>query len=162
MIIRRAKPQDARAITEINVSTWKDTYKGLLDDAILEARKVDEKRIAGWLSRIEDPSFIVLIYEDENILGYLWAGPARDKQCIKNEVYALYVQAKAQRRGVGSGLLKEYKKMIKDDSFYLYALKSNKKADEFYKKMGGVPCLEATRKIEEKNHIIEEICYIFK
>lgn len=162
MIIRKAEPKDANAIAQINVETWKDTYKGLINDAVLNERKVDEKRIAGWLTRIQDPSFIVLVYEDKNILGYLWAGPARDAYQIKNEIYALYVQPNNQKKGIGSMLLEKYKQQIKGEDFYLYALKNNAKASSFYTKNGGTLWPEAARKIEDKNTQIEEICYIFK
>lgn len=162
MIIRKAEPKDAQAIAQINVDTWKDTYRGLIDDAVLNERKVDEKRIMGWLNRIQDPSYTVLVYEDKDILGYLWAGPARDAYQIKNEVYALYVQPDNQKKGIGSKLLEKYKQQIKGDGFYLYALKNNIKASCFYEKNGGVIWHEATRKIEDKNTQIEEICYVFK
>ena len=162
MIIRKAEPKDAKAIAQINVETWKDTYKGLIDDTVLNERKVDEKRIAGWLNRIQDPTSIVLVYEDKNILGYLWAGPARDAYQIKNEIYALYVQPGNQKKGIGSMLLEKYKQQIKGEDFYLYALKNNTKASSFYTKNGGILWPEAARKIEDKNTQIEEICYIFK
>ena len=57
MIIRRAEVKDARAIAQISVDTWKDAYKGLIDDAILEGRKVDDKRILSWAENIQNPNF---------------------------------------------------------------------------------------------------------
>jgi len=162
VIIRQAEPKDAQAITQINVDTWIDTYKGLIDDSILNERKVDARRIAEWQDRIQDPVYTVLVCEDKEILGYLWAGPARDAYDIKNEIYALYVQVQNQKKGVGSMLLEKYKQKIKGEVFYLYALKNNMKAASFYEKNGGALWQDAARAIEVKNIQIEEICYIFK
>lgn len=162
MKIRRAEIKDARAIAQISVDTWKDAYRGLLDDAILDGRKVDEKRISSWVDSIQNSSFVVLVCEDKDILGYLWAGPARDKHGVKNEIYALYVQTSQQRRGIGSLLIKEYKKIINNGDFYLYMLKNNAKASSFYERQGGSVWEKHNRKLEVQNNSIEEICYIFK
>lgn len=162
MIIRRAEVKDARAIAQISVDTWKDAYKGLIDDAILEGRKVDDKRISSWAENIQNPNFTVLVCEDSEILGYLWAGPARDEYGLKNEIYALYVKTSSQRRGIGSELIKEYKQRIKNESFYLCMIKNNKKASSFYEASGGNICEKYNRNLEIPNQIIEEICYIFK
>ena len=101
MLIRKAEVKDATSIAQISVETWKDTYKGLIDETILYNRKVDDKRISGWVENIKNPDFTILVYEDKEILGYLWAGPARDKQEIKNELYAIYIKISAQRKGIG-------------------------------------------------------------
>lgn len=162
MIIRKAKIYDARAIAQISVDTWKDAYKGLIANSILENRKVDNKRISSWLENIQNPDFTVLVCEDNEILGYLWAGPARDEYGLKNEIYALYVKTSAQRCGIGSELIKKYKQLIQNESFYLYMIKNNKKASSFYKVSGGSICEKYNRKINDQNQIIEEICYIFK
>jgi len=162
MIIRKAEAKDARAIAQISVDTWKDAYKGLIDNAVLESRKVDDKRILSWVDNINNPDFIVLVCEDKEILGYLWGGPARDEYGLKNEIYALYVKTSSQRRGIGSELIKEYKQRIKNESFYLYMIKNNKKASSFYEASGGSICEKHNRKLEIPNQTIEEICYIFK
>ena len=85
MRVRKALPEDAEVITNINVETWKAAYKGLMDDDILDNRKADDKRIAHWKEVIENPSLLVLVCEDKEILGYLCAGKARDDYGIKNE-----------------------------------------------------------------------------
>jgi len=161
MKIRKAKPEDAKIITQINVETWQNAYKGIIDDAILDARKVDEKRISTWKGIIQKPDLTVLVCEDEDIVGYLSAGPARDNWGIENEIYALYVHPLAQRKGVGSALIKEYRQVLKNKSFYLYALKKNTKAARFYEKNGGVINKNFSRNLTIQNQILEELCYVF-
>lgn len=162
MIIRRAEVKDARIIAQISVDTWKVAYKGLIDDAILEGRKVDDKRISSWSENIQNSDFTILVCEDNEILGYLWGGPARDEYGLKNEIYALYVKTSHQRQGVGARLLHEYRQIIKNENFYLYMIKNNEKASSFYEAQGGRIWKKYNRKLNVQNHTIEEICYIFK
>ncbi len=162
MGVRRARLADARAIAEINVRTWKESYKGLIDDSILEKRQVDEKRILHAQQKIQDPSSIVLVYEDEKVLGYVIAGPARDERYIKNELYAIYVQPDVQQKGIGTKLLNEYKRIMNGGNFYLYTLKNNFKARFFYERNGGVLREEFNHNMTIQNFVIEEVCYVFE
>ena len=162
MRVRKALPEDAEVITNINVETWKVAYKGLMDDDILDNRKADDKRIAHWKEVIENPSLLVLVCEDKEILGYLCAGKARDDYGIKNEVYALYVLPCFQRKGAGAALLRAYKEILRGESFYLYMLKGNQKAGDFYSQNGGKIFEKFARNITVKGHTIEEVCYVFE
>ena len=164
MKIRRAELKDAEVVAKINVETWQSAYRGLIDDAILDARQVDEKRIASWAKNIGDPNFIVLVCEDEDkdVIGYLSAGRARDDWGIKHEIYAFYVHPTAQGRGAGTALMKEYKQAIKNESFYLYMLKDNKKAAGFYEKNGGVVAEKFKHYLTIHGQTLEERCYVFK
>lgn len=47
MVIRSALPEDARAIAEVHVSSWRTTYRGLLPESVLAAQSV-EQRESGW------------------------------------------------------------------------------------------------------------------
>lgn len=164
MSTRRATIEDAEQIASISVETWKDTYKGILPQDILDARKVDEKRISDWQKKIKDKSFITLVYEnDHNISGYLWAGKNRDNNInIPNEIYAIYVKPKFQGKGIGKALFKEYHNIINHSSFYLYMLKGNTKTSKFYSAMGGKVAPQYNRTIKAGNNDIDEIIYIFE
>ena len=162
MKVRKAEIKDAATISKINVETWQDAYKGLIDDSILSARRIDDKRISIWEKIIQNPDFIVLVCEEQDIVGYLSAGSARDEYGINNEIYAFYVHPSAQGNGYGSALIKEYRKLIQNQDFYLYALKDNQKAGDFYTKNGGVIYEQFNRDITIKNQTLEEVCYIFR
>ena len=162
MKIRKAEPKDAQIIAKINVETWQDAYKSIINDDILEARKVDEKRIATWAKIIQNPAFSVLVCEDKDVIGYLSAGPARDDFGIEHEIYAFYVHPRFQQKGAGSALIKHYKQLINNKSFYLYMLKKNQKAASFYEKHGGAVCEKHSRHLTIQDQTVEEICYVFK
>ena len=161
--VRYAIADDAQSIAQISAVAWKEAYKGLLPEELLVSRKVDEKRINGWKKKIDDKSFTMLVYEDDGeVRGYLWAGPKRDDIQYDNELYAIYVDPSFQKQGIGSSLFEEYKKTIKNSSFYLYMLSGNNNASAFYKKMGGYRDMKYDRILNDNNYEIKEIIYIFE
>ncbi len=50
--IRRAVPDDARAIAEINVAGWRAAYRGLMPAEFLASLSVDARE-AAWRARLE-------------------------------------------------------------------------------------------------------------
>ena len=160
--IRKAKVDDALIISQINVDTWKKTYEGILPNELLINRKVDEKRINNWKRNVINADYTVLVYEDEKVCGYLWAGKKRDEIDVPYEIYAIYVSPEYQRAGIGQALINEYKKQINNQSFYLYMLKGNASASAFYKKMGGKENIQYNRKLSVGDYSIEEEIYIFE
>ncbi|MGH2447737.1 MAG: GNAT family N-acetyltransferase [Chloroflexota bacterium] len=78
-VIRSAVPNDAAAIARVRVETWRDAYRGLLPDEMLDGLSVDDTA-STWRRLLEgaDPSVLVLVAEvDGEIIGYSNAGPDR-------------------------------------------------------------------------------------
>ena len=92
-VVRKASFDDAREIAEINATVWQTAYQNLLPAEILNTRKADEKRIDDWQRRTDNGKYTILVYDDGEVSGYLWAGPARDDIGIVYEIYALYVKS---------------------------------------------------------------------
>jgi ribosomal protein S18 acetylase RimI-like enzyme len=163
MSVRLAKAEDAQRITEINLITWEDTYRGLMPDEILNNRIMNEGRVLHCKENIISGDNIVLVYEadDKNVVGYIWAGKSRNNDIeLFHEIYGFYVDPKFQGNGYGTQLMNEYKKHINDEHFYLYMLKGNKTHD-FYIKMGGVEMKGYAKSMKINNHRIEEVLYRF-
>ena len=160
--IRKATINDASIIAEISIDSWKSAYKGLLPPKLLLNRKADKERITAWKDNIANSDYIVLVYEQDKVCGYLWAGKKRDKIDIPYEIYAIYVSPQYQRLGIGQALINEYKKLINNQPFYLYMLKGNAPASAFYKQMGGNENVSYNKKISINEYIIEEEIYIFE
>jgi len=158
--IRKADINDARQIAELNVRTWNDAYKGLIPQDLLDARRVDDKRIADWQKTIQNGNLITLVYDDGQIQGYLCAGPHRDDIGIACELYAIYVKTDNQKKGIGSLLFDEYRRLINNQPFYLYMLTGNP-ASSFYQKMGGKPLPKHNRILDINSHKIDEEIYVF-
>ena len=160
-IVRKASFDDAREIAEIDAAVWKSTYKKLLPDKILNARKADEKRILDWQRRINDDKYTLFVYDDDGIAGYLWAGPARDDIGIAYEIYALYVKGDRQRQGIGRALFTAYQAQINYAPHYLYMLEGNISAARVYESMGGKNIQRHNRRMEYSGYYISEVFYVF-
>jgi ribosomal protein S18 acetylase RimI-like enzyme len=160
--IRKANIDDALSITKISIDTWKKAYNGLLPQELIAGRQVDEQRVSRWKDNISNSDYTVLVYEDEIVRGYLWGGKKRDNINIPYEIYAIYVMPEYQRAGIGQALIKEYKKQIHNQTFYLYMLKGNTSAAAFYKKIGGKENKVYNRELPIGKYKIEEEIYIFE
>ncbi len=106
MIVRRARIEDARAITRVHVESWRSTYAGLLPDDVL-LRLSDTKHETGWwrhaLGRIKRRHF-VYVAEDEtgSVVGFVSGGPSRDRELTATgEIYALYLLDSHHGEGAG-------------------------------------------------------------
>lgn len=73
-VVRKASFDDARKIAEINAAVWQTAYKNLLPAEVLNTRKADEKRIDDWQQRTDNGKYTILVYDDGEVSGYLWAG----------------------------------------------------------------------------------------
>ena len=73
-VVRKASFDDAREIAEINAAVWQTAYQNLLPAEILNTRKADEKRIDDWQQRTDNGKYTILVYDDGEVSGYLWAG----------------------------------------------------------------------------------------
>ena len=160
-VVRKASFDDARKIAEINAAVWQTAYKNLLPAEVLNTRKADEKRIDDWQQRTDNGKYTILVYDDGEVSGYLWAGPARDDIGIVYEIYALYVKSDRQRQGIGRAMLTAYRKQINYAPHYLYMLKGNHPAARFYESMGGKNFPEYNRRKEYSGYDISEVIYVF-
>lgn len=161
--IRRAVPNDAKAITTINVTTWKQAYKGLLPDNILAKRNVTEERIEKIKQAIKDKDKIYLVGEyDNNVVGFLIGGKPRDDFPFEYEIISFYVLPQYQKQGIGHALFNEFKKTINNSTFYLYVLEKNIRGISFYEKNGGKFEPAYTKPIPLENVDKKELLYSFK
>ena len=162
--IRKATCEDADKIAYINVTTWKDCYKGLISDALLSKRIVSNERVLGIQNSINAKDTIYWVAElNKEIVGFCCAGQARDENYpFKYEVHSIYVLPSAQNKGIGTALLNEFRKEINNEPFYLYALKQNVKAHVFYEKNGGKMLPEYEKKVVTKDGFeLEEVLFAF-
>lgn len=108
-MVRRARVEDAEELAAVHVTAWEQTYAGLLPAAYLAARGYANRR-AFWhdLLRRADPAVCVFVAcdEDGRIAGFASGGPERTGlvEC-RQELYALYLLAGVQGRGVGRQLV---------------------------------------------------------
>ena len=96
MIIRRARVEDAAAIAEVHVETWRTTYAGMLPDNFL-LNLSEEKHEARWWRHIlagNNSRHYVYVADDDDagVVGFCSGGRMRGEAVeFDAEVYALYL-----------------------------------------------------------------------
>ncbi|HZE06041.1 MAG TPA: GNAT family N-acetyltransferase [Solirubrobacteraceae bacterium] len=142
--VRRARSDDASAIAEIHVRSWRAAYKGVLSDELLAGLSVKERE-GSWDQVLagNDHHWLNLIAENEHgPLGFCavttpsWdASP--DEQLA--EIGALYVDPGHWRQGVGSALLGAALEELRENAWrevVLWVLPENRRALDFYAGFG--------------------------
>ena len=136
MPLRRAVPGDARAIAEVHVRAWRETYAGLVPQAVLDALDVAERE-ALWRSVIPRADRRVAVAEaDGRVVGFACAGPGREAHAgHPGEVMALYVLRAHHGKGLGRALFEDALAWLGTPA-YLWVLRENPTRG-FYARMGG-------------------------
>jgi GNAT superfamily N-acetyltransferase len=153
MRIRPATVEDGLAIALVQVTSWKDTYAGIIPQDYLDALDAAE-RGPRWSERILEPAAVTLVAEDEGgVFGFAAGGPAiHPVDGYDGELVGLYVLEQHHRRGVGRTLVREFAaRMVREGyrSLVIWALRENP-ACGFYRRLGGVPVGEQAIEIGGK------------
>lgn len=139
--IRKANPEDAKVILDINIKSWKDTYKNVFSEDYLNHLCSDPNDYANAIKKnqqkIKDNNnFYVAIVKDK-IIGFCSFGASKkDIKPLAGEIYALYVDKKYQGLGIGKALFNQVKQELsqKYNEIIVSCLVKND-ANAFYKKM---------------------------
>lgn len=163
--IRPALTNDAKKIAYIKNTTWKDTYKNLIDSFYLDNLEISQEIINKWKNRILDTksnqTYFWVALKSNQVVGFLWGGGARDPKIekLKYELYAFYVLPKYQHQGIGKKLFSTFANNIKKD-FFLWMLKDNM-SELIYEKL---KCQKTNYEnlIDIGNKQYKEIAFIYK
>jgi len=127
-------------MAQVHVTTWLQTYQGLVPRAYLDRLDVDDigRR---WRDRLAPGSnrLTWVAEEDGGIVAYASAGPEREGgQEFAQELYGIYVAPLWQARGLGRGLVHSLAGQLDASAGLLvWALKQNSAARGFYEHLGG-------------------------
>ena len=139
--MRPAVLADATAIARVHVATWRTTYRGMLPDDFLaslaEAHYADR-----WKRGIGDGTSRVFVAEDASgVVGFASGGRERaGEDGFGGELYALYVDDRAQRQGHGRDLVRAVVDGLRDmglTDMIIWVLLDNSGARAFYERLGG-------------------------
>jgi ribosomal protein S18 acetylase RimI-like enzyme len=168
MTIRMAVPQDAAELGKMHIASWRETYPGILPDAMLSALSV-EGRTAMWERILRDPekadSTVVHLVEHGNtIMGFGSCGSQRletlKEKGYAGEIGAIYVLRAFQRQGVGARLMSTMALDLTSRGFNaasLWVLRENAVARAFYERLGGQVVDE--REDVRKEATLAEVAY---
>ena len=162
--IRPAVVQDARAIAEAHVESWRSTYRGIFPEALLNGLSV-EKRESFWRGSLaaQEPSpAITLVGSDVrgNLVAFLSGGKERTGQLgCDGEIYAIYLLEEAQRKGLGGLLVRQFVRdleMLGLGSMAVWVLDLNP-SKRFYERLGAK--VIGQKEIEQGGQPFTEVAY---
>ena len=123
--IRVASPADAAAIAAVHVTSWRETYAGMLPEGII-ANNSAERRLALWERVMREGTRDVFVATGERgeVVGFICGGamPAiiRGRAPIPGHdayVDALYVLSCAHGRGIGRALISALAERLRERGF---------------------------------------------
>jgi GNAT superfamily N-acetyltransferase len=141
--IREARLDDARAIAQVHVQAWRETYRGLIPDSVLAGLSV-EQRVRAWsemLAAGEAAPAIIVAEGEGGIVGFGSARVFHDPLLdTDGEVTAVYLLDGYKRSGTGRrlfGRLLRWLHVRGCASAGLWVLDTNVVARRFYEALGG-------------------------
>lgn len=142
VVIRKAVAQDAAAIAQVHVESWRTTYCDLIPAQILDQLDVMQREQM-WHGAMTHPQSTVNLHVaevDRVIVGFVACGRERgNSEAYDGELFAIYLLEQFQRRGIGRALFQVGRDQLKASgyvSMLLWVLEGNR-AIQFYETIGG-------------------------
>ena len=140
--IRQATPDDALAITLVNVYTWKTAYQGLMPESIIDERIAQlPTRAQKTRETLAEGGHCLVATTDGVVIGFCRYGASRNEAYPgEGEIYALYVLKGFSGIGVGRALLQSGMDALRTFGYqtaFIHCLQGNP-SRTFYERMGGV------------------------
>ena len=145
--IRPARPPDAAWLALIHVTSWRETYTGLMPPGVLERMTGEAMRLRreqGWQHTLSHEADCVQVAElDGQVVGFASGGALRPHTVIPGdyaaELYTLYALREVQGRGMGRLLFAAVARELHGRGFVglaLWVLAANP-TRQFYVHLGG-------------------------
>lgn len=141
MLIRRMTEDDLREVDALYVAAWKAGYKGLLPQNYLDMLKskiVDRSPKSYFF---DEGSFVIV--DGGRIAAHVHARPAAEEEMSGwGEIHTMYALPEFWGKGYAGELFEYAVNWLREKEFkkiYLYVLKGNDRASNFYKKHGFNP-----------------------
>ena len=148
--IRRARPGDARMLSEVFDAAWAEAYQGIIPGVALR-RFIAKRGVPAWRAMIGRGRGLAAMEAGERIVAYAAYGRARDRLLrTEGEIDELYVVPEYQGLGLGSRLFRAVRNDLTDHGLTrvgVWALAENSRARTFYEGLGGIAGPEATERM---------------
>jgi GNAT superfamily N-acetyltransferase len=139
--VRQARVEDAAEMARVNVRSWRETYRGLMSDIVLDDPGLPDIRERFWTAMLSDERYranrVAVAERDGEVIGIAMAGPSPSSASQwSTQLYVLYVVAAEHGTGAGAALLEAV--IGPHDSAALWVADPNPRAQAFYRKQGFV------------------------
>ena len=142
VIIRKAHPEEAETIIDINIEVWNSTYKGLIPQEIIDKlHSKDNNRIESMKQRIQNRQNIIVAEINGKIIGYNSFGPSNDeKYHDSGQIYAGYILKEYQGLGIGRKIALACMTELQEKGYHTLITKclENNPFNSFHKSLGGI------------------------
>jgi GNAT superfamily N-acetyltransferase len=141
--VRPARLDDVPGLARVHVESWRETYRGLFPDDMLDDPRFIDRRERFWTRALtseqhEPQSRIATAVSDGRIVGVAMASVPHDEDASRTQLLSiLYTYAAIHGRGAGSALL--HAVLDADRPAALWVADPNPRAQAFYRKHGFVP-----------------------
>lgn len=136
--VRRAQPADAAGMARVHVAAWRETYRGLMTDDVLDDPTFVDRRRGMWLRALTEERFarhrVAVALRDGQVVGIAMAAEPGAEGV---ELTTLYLLAAEHGSGAGARLLDAV--LEPDEPAALWVADPNPRAQAFYRRHGFRP-----------------------
>ena len=144
--LRAAGLQDLPAIVAVQARSWRESYRGLVDDDYLDALPL-QKWMESWRAHLfggRGGSFCVVAECAGRVVGFASAGAADDDGLDRGvgELHTIYIGSEHYGTGLGKRLLESAVEWMAGQGYteaVLWVLAGNERATRFYRASGWHP-----------------------
>jgi len=161
--VREANILDAEKIASIYVTSWRESFSGLVEQEYLDNMTINS-RTEVWKGILKKEFCTTLVVEDQNsnVIGFISGGKFRSKKSCDSEIYAIYLLKDYQHLGIGKKLRNALCRLLIRRGFKslcVWIFKENINNRSFFTK-GSMKIDESEVKIG--NQKLEEECFYWK
>lgn len=160
--IRPADAEDLAMIGEILVETWRSTFRGIIDDAYLDAMSQEDQAMRHARRMQAGGIFYLAGVDADGLIGFANYGPARHPVPPGiMELYALYIRPAAQHASLGKALVKA---VASDclargaNGLFAWVLAENVNRG-FYERLGATVAAQGRVRVGRQDH--EQLAYLW-
>jgi ribosomal protein S18 acetylase RimI-like enzyme len=134
--VRPARVEDADQMAQVHVASWRQTYRGLMANQVLDDPELLPVRIRFWSGALTDRRYernrVAVAERKGEVIGIAMSGPLQGEGHWEVELFVLYVSASDHGSGAGQLLLDAV--VDSRESTVLWVADPNPRAEAFYRK----------------------------
>lgn len=138
LVVRAPLLADVPAMARVLVQSWRETYRGVMADAVLDDPELPAARERFWTAALTDPQYAdnraAVAERDGDLIGVAMSGPPLEPGPEDRQLYVLYVLERAHGSGAGAQLLDAV--LDPAASALLWVADPNPRAQAFYRREG--------------------------